>query len=220
MKKIIELSGITKTYYAQKKVVQPLKELSLHVYEGEFTAITGGSGCGKTTLLNILGCLDRADSGSYKFYDTELQTLSAAGRGRFRRENIGFIFQSYNLLRELTARQNVELALKYKGVEKSKRAIFADAALKSVGMGEFADFFPDCLSGGQQQRVAAARVFACSPPLILADEPTGNLDKTNADALLSILAGMRGERTTVIMITHSLEQAAKADRVIPLKLGD
>lgn len=216
MNKIIELKGVTKTYYAQKRPIQPINNLNLHIYEGEFTAITGGSGCGKTTLLNILGCLDTADCGSYRFDGTEIQSLNAAGRSRFRRENIGFIFQSYNLLKELTVRRNIELALKYKGVDAYHRPVFTDAALKAVGMGDYADFLPDSLSGGQQQRVAAARAFACSPRLILADEPTGNLDDANASALISILAGMQSSKTTIVMITHSIAQAARADRVIPL----
>ena len=216
MKPLIVLKDITKVYCTSKVKKMPLAGLSMSVGDGEFAAVTGRSGCGKTTLLNILGCLDRADSGSYYFGDTEATALTNSERARFRRANVGFIFQGCNLIDRLTARQNVELALKYKGVPAYKRALFASAALEQVGMLECANSFPCCMSGGQQQRVAAARAFAPSPRLILADEPAGNLDPENARALTELLIVMKSAGTTIVMITHSPVQAAMADRVIEL----
>lgn len=216
MNPLIVLNNITKSYKEQSHEVCPLRGFSISVREGEFAAITGKSGCGKTTLLNILGCLDRPDTGKYYFGGKEVSGFSARKLAAFRRNNIGFIFQGCNLLPNLTARQNVELALRFKRVEKSKIPLFADAALSAVEMRQFADFYPDCLSGGQQQRVAAARAFACSPRVLLADEPTGNLDTQNAAALIGLFRRLQSRGATIIMITHSPEQAAMADSVINL----
>ena len=215
---MVKLEDVCKSYGGAQPV-PVLDSIDFTVSDGGFAAVLGASGSGKTTLLNILGCLDRPDGGSCEICGVQTVGMSAARLAAMRRECIGFVFQSYNLLPELTARQNVELALKYKNVESCRRAVFADAALKRVGLGDRADFYPGQLSGGQQQRAAVARAVAASPKLLLADEPTGNLDGESAASLLQLFSQLNRTGMTIVMITHSYKAAASAKELYLLREG-
>ena len=188
----------------------------MNVNVGEFVAIMGPSGCGKSTLLNILGLLDNPSEGSYKLAGTEVAELKERERTQIRKGQVGFVFQSFNLIDELNVEQNVELPLKYVGVPKKERAQRVEEMLRRMGLSHRAKHYPNQLSGGQQQRVAIARAVITNPKLILADEPTGNLDSKNGHEVMQLLSQLNAEGTTVVMVTHSQRDASFANRVINL----
>ena len=207
---MIQLEHITKTYEKRGSTVHALADVSLHVPKGGFLAITGPSGSGKTTLMNILGCLDRPDSGLYRLDGQTVEQLGGAAAADLRNRKIGFVFQSFNLIGSMSALENVELPLVLRGISRKERRQTALEALERVGLASRALHRPAELSGGQQQRVAIARVLAQNPPLILADEPTGNLDGASSREILSILRQLNGEGQTIVMITHDDSIAARA----------
>jgi putative ABC transport system ATP-binding protein len=211
---VLELEHVTKAYRTGEVLVEALRGVSFGVCAGEFVAIMGESGSGKTTLLGILGCLDRPTSGSYRLVGEEMTHLSEARRARLRGERIGFIFQAYNLLPRTTAARNVELPLIYAGVPVRERHRRVVEALAEVGLADRAGHQPSQLSGGQQQRVAIARALVASPSVLLADEPTGNLDSASAAEVLNLLARVHEEGRTIVMVTHSSEVAQRASRIL------
>lgn len=219
MEKIIELSNISKHYFIGKEKLQVLKNIDLTIKNGDFLAITGESGSGKSTLMNILGFLDAPDSGSYIFDGKKSKSFSNRKLSRLRGSKIGFIFQSFHLLPNLTAYQNVELPLIYNKIPKSKRKELCANALKRVGLTDRINHKPNQLSGGQKQRVAIARAIALSPPLILADEPTGNLDPASSNEVINILQNLNDEGTTIVIITHDISIADKAKNKINIING-
>ncbi|QNQ11098.1 ABC transporter ATP-binding protein [Sphingomonas alpina] len=216
---MLKVKAISKAYETSDVRTHAISDVSLDIAEGEFVAIMGPSGCGKSTLLNILGLLDRADTGRTELLGEDLSQASDRDLTRVRRSTIGFVFQSFNLVDELTVVQNVELGLLYRGFGARERRERIEAALDQVGMRHRARHVPKQLSGGQQQRVAVARAIVCAPRLILADEPTGNLDSANGAAVMQLLKDAVGRGTTVVMVTHSLAQADQADRRIQLLDG-
>ena len=207
---MIQLEHISKTYEKRGSTVHALADVSFHVPKGGFLAITGPSGSGKTTLMNILGCLDRPDSGLYRLDGQTVEQLGGAAAADLRNRKIGFVFQSFNLIGSMSALENVELPLVLRGISRKERRQTALEALERVGLASRALHRPAELSGGQQQRVAIARVLAQNPPLILADEPTGNLDGASSREILSILRQLNGEGQTIVMITHDDSIAARA----------
>jgi putative ABC transport system ATP-binding protein len=211
---IIELAEVTKVHRSGELVVEALRGVDLVINEGEFVAIMGPSGSGKTTLLGILGLLDRPTSGSYLFVGEEVAGLNETRRARLRGERIGFVFQAYNLLPRATAYKNVELPLIYAGVPARERRSRVLEALDSVGLASRVGHYPNQLSGGEQQRVGIARALVVEPSVVLADEPTGNLDSASADDVLTILERMNDFGTTIVMVTHSSEVAERASRII------
>lgn len=214
---IIELQDISKTYQTSAQEVKALKSLSLHIENGEFIAIVGPSGCGKTTLMNILGCLDQPTDGSYKLNGQETRGLSDDELADIRNQQVGFVFQSFNLLPRTTALENVMLPFLYstKGVDTAR----AEQLLRRVGLGDRLQSWPNQLSGGQQQRVAIARALANDPALVLADEPTGQLDTTSSGEILTLLKELNRDGTTIVMVTHDTDVAAHARRLISLRDG-
>ena len=216
---VIELTDVTKTYGSREVSVGALKGVSFAVGTGEFVAVMGPSGSGKTTLLGILGCLDRPSSGSYRLDGHETASLDETRRARLRRERIGFVFQAYNLLSRSTAFKNVELPLVYAGVSRAERRQRAEEALAEVGLAERTRHLPVQLSGGEQQRVAIARALVVRPSVLLADEPTGNLDSENAADVLELLGRLHRRGATIVMVTHSDEVAAHASRIVKLADG-
>jgi putative ABC transport system ATP-binding protein len=217
MDQFLQISSLSRAYRSGEVETQALDAVSFGVAPGEFVALMGPSGCGKSTLLNILGFLDSPDAGSYRLREEEVATLSDARLTRLRRAHVGFIFQSFNLIDELNVAENVEVALLYRNVDARRRRV--EAVLEQVGLAHRARHRPRQLSGGQQQRVAIARAFAPEPDLILADEPTGNLDTGNGAAVMDLLKGAAAGGTTVIMVTHSALHAAAADRTIRMLDG-
>ncbi len=211
---VIELADVTKVFRSGEVSVEALRGVSFTVREREFVAIMGPSGSGKTTLLGILGCLDRPTEGSYKLVGQEMSTLDETRRARVRGERIGFVFQAYNLIPRTTAYKNVELPLVYAGVGGEERRGRALRALGSVGLAERVDHLPNQLSGGEQQRVGIARALVVEPSVILADEPTGNLDSASAEEVLAILGRLNEEGATIVMVTHSSEVAQHASRIV------
>jgi putative ABC transport system ATP-binding protein len=195
-----------------------LWNISLTIETGEFVAIMGPSGCGKSTLLNILGFLDTPSSGAYRLLDQNVATMSEARLTEFRRKYVGFVFQSFNLIDDLSVEENVEVGLLYRGNAGSRRRRIGEA-LEKVGISHRAKHRPQQLSGGQQQRVAIARALVSEPQIILADEPTGNLDTTNGDGVMKLLKDTSAEGTTIVMVTHSPIHAAEAQRTIKLLDG-
>ena len=216
---MIRLENITKTYEKHGQTLRALEDVSLHVPKGDFLAITGPSGSGKTTLMNILGCLDRPTGGKYLLEGTTVEGLGGAAAADIRNRKIGFIFQSFNLIGSMSALENVELPLVLRGESRKIRRQKALEALARVGLQDRAGHRPAELSGGQQQRVAIARVLAAQPPLILADEPTGNLDGATSREILSILQQLHGEGQTIVMITHDDGIAAAAPRQMRMEQG-
>ena len=216
---VISLEGITKTYVNGKLVVPVLHGIDLNIYEGEFTSIMGPSGSGKSTFMNILGCLDRPTSGSYKLDGEEVATLSDDELAFVRNKRIGFVFQSFNLLPKLTAQDNVALPMVYAGVPKKERKERAAYLLDSLGLGERLDHLPAELSGGQRQRVAIARALANDPSIIMADEPTGNLDSNSSVDVMNIFTNLYNEGRTIILVTHEPDIATFASRNIVLRDG-
>ena len=216
---MIRLENITKTYEKHGQTLRALEDVSLHVPKGDFLAITGPSGSGKTTLMNILGCLDRPTTGKYLLEGTTVEGLGGAAAADIRNRKIGFIFQSFNLIGSMSALENVELPLVLRGESRKIRRQKALEALARVGLQDRAGHRPAELSGGQQQRVAIARVLAAQPPLILADEPTGNLDGVTSREILSILRQLHQEGQTIVMITHDDGIAAAAPRQMRMESG-
>jgi putative ABC transport system ATP-binding protein len=216
---VIELAGVTKIYRTGDVDVEALRGVSFVVQEGELVAITGESGSGKTTILGILGCLDRPSGGSYRLVGDEMSRLPEAKRARIRGARIGFVFQAYNLLPRATAYKNVELPLVYAGVPGRHRRERVLEALGEVGLSDRIDHLPTQLSGGQQQRVAIARAVVTRPSVILADEPTGNLDSRSAEEVLALLERLNAEGATIVLVTHSADVAARASRVIRVADG-
>ena len=216
---MIVLENLSKTYEKHGQTVHALETVNLHVPKGEFLAVTGPSGSGKTTLMNILGCLDRPTNGTYLLNGQPVSDLTGSSAADIRNQKIGFVFQSFNLISSMSALENVELPLLLRGVSRKERRRIAREALSRVGLGQRADHRPAELSGGQQQRVAIARVLAADPPLILADEPTGNLDAVTGRGILSILDGLHREGRTIVMITHDPAVAAAAPRTLRMENG-
>ncbi|MBQ9864651.1 MAG: ABC transporter ATP-binding protein [Bacteroidales bacterium] len=213
---MLKVENLQKIFRTEEIETIALNGVSFEIKDGEFVAIMGPSGCGKSTLLNILGLLDNPTAGHYWFGDTEVGNLKERDRTRFRKGNIGFIFQSFNLIDELNVFENVELPLKYLNMGARERKERVTAMLKRMNISHRAQHFPQQLSGGQQQRVAIARACVCRPKLILADEPTGNLDSKNGREVMSLLTELNAEGTTIVMVTHSPKDAAIAQRTIDL----
>ena len=213
---MLKVENLQKIFRTEEIETIALNGVSFELKDGEFVAIMGPSGCGKSTLLNILGLLDNPTAGHYWFGDTEVGNLKERDRTRFRKGNIGFIFQSFNLIDELNVFENVELPLKYLNMGARERKERVTAMLKRMNISHRAHHFPQQLSGGQQQRVAIARACVCHPKLILADEPTGNLDSKNGREVMSLLCELNAEGTTIVMVTHSPKDAAIAQRTIDL----
>lgn len=216
---MIQLRDIKKVYRYKEGYTVALAGINLDVDDGEFVAIMGPSGCGKTTLLNILGLLDNPSEGNYLLDGEEMAGLKENQRTARRRGQIGFVFQSFNLIDELTVEENVELPLKYMGLTANERKTRVIEMLRKLNISHRAKHFPNQLSSGQQQRVAIARAVVCKPRLILADEPTGNLDSKNGKEVMDILAKLNDEGTTVIMVTHSQRDASYAHRVLNMLDG-
>ena len=219
MSALVEIKDVCKVYNPGENEVRALDHVSLTINEQEFVAIIGHSGSGKSTLMNMLGCLDVPTSGEYWLHGQDVSALSDDELSDIRNREIGFIFQGFNLIPNLTALENVELPLIYRGVSKSVREELSVEALKKVGLEHRMDHKPSEMSGGQQQRVAIARAIAQAPPVILADEPTGNLDSNSTKEIMDILKGLHKEGRTVILITHDNEIAAQAKRVIKIRDG-
>ena len=213
---LIKLEGIKKVFLTDEVETHALSGIQLDIFKGEFVSIAGPSGCGKSTLLSILGLLDSPSDGKYLLNGTPVENLTLADRARIRNREIGFIFQSFNLIGDLTVYENVELPLTYRGMPAAERRQRATAALERVGMGHRAKHLPSQLSGGQQQRVAVARALAGSPSVLLADEPTGNLDSKNGDAVMELLRDLHRAGSTIVMVTHDNRFARSADRTVHL----
>jgi len=216
---MIKLNELTKVYRTDEVESTALNAVSFEINEGEFVSIMGPSGCGKSTLLNILGMLDKPESGSYEFLGNEVAHLKEKGRSDVRKKNIGFIFQNFNLIDELTVFENIELPLLYNKVPASERKQRVNELLEKIGIAHRASHFPQQLSGGQQQRVAVARALITKPPLILADEPTGNLDSSHGNEVMELICDLHDAGTTIIMVTHSSHDASYSDRIINLLDG-
>ncbi|NQU35578.1 MAG: ABC transporter ATP-binding protein [Bacteroidetes bacterium] len=216
---MIKTEKLRKVFRTEEVETYALNNVDIHIKKGEFTAIMGPSGCGKSTLLNIIGLLDNPTEGLYVFNGTEVSKLKEKDRTDFRKGNIGFIFQSFNLIDELNVYDNVELPLLYLKMKASERNKIVDDVLKRMKIGHRAKHFPQQLSGGQQQRVAIARAVIANPSLILADEPTGNLDSKNGIEVMNLLSELNQEGTTIIMVTHSDRDAGYAHRIINLLDG-
>src|SRR6202453_937419 len=216
---MLKLEHITKTYRTMDVETLALDDVCLTIDRGEFLAIMGPSGCGKSTLLNILGLLDTPSSGAYWLFGEDVARCSEEGLTVHRRAGVGFVFQSFNLINDLNVAENVEVALIYRHVPRHDRRKRVAGALDKVGLAHRAKHMPQQLSGGQQQRVAVARALVSDPKIILADEPTGNLDTANGDAVMEMLSGVTRAGTTLIMVTHSETYAARADRVVHMLDG-
>ena len=213
---MIKTNDLTKVFRTEEVETTALNKVTLNVKEGEYVAVMGPSGCGKSTLLNILGLLDNPTAGSYIFNGTEVANLKERDRTIFRKGNIGFVFQSFNLIDELNVYENVELPLIYLKMKASERKKRVEDVLERMKIGHRAKHFPQQLSGGQQQRVAIARAVVANPKLILADEPTGNLDSKNGIEVINLLTELNKEGTTIIMVTHSDRDAGYAHRIVNL----
>lgn len=219
MSALVEIKDVCKIYNPGENEVRALDHVSVVIEEGEFVAIIGQSGSGKSTLMNMLGCLDVPSSGKYMLHGQDVSLLDDNELSDIRNKEIGFIFQGFNLIPNLTALENVELPLIYRGVGKSRRAELSIQALQKVGLENRVHHKPSEMSGGQQQRVAIARAIAQAPPVILADEPTGNLDSKSTKEIMGILQGLHEDGRTVILITHDNEIAAQAKRIIKIRDG-
>ena len=217
---MIKTENLQKHFRTEEVETRALRGVNIEVSEGEFVAIMGLSGCGKSTLLNVLGLLDNPTSGTYHLQGTDVSALSEDDRTRLRRGIIGFVFQSFNLIDELNVRENIELPLLYMGVPASERGPRINEVMERMGISHRSHHYPNQLSGGQQQRVAIARAVVTRPRLILADEPTGNLDSTNGREVMALLRQLNEGGTTVVMVTHSMRDASYATRTINLFDGE
>jgi putative ABC transport system ATP-binding protein len=213
---LIKLTGIKKVFYTDEVETHALADVHLEIEQGEYVAISGPSGCGKTTLLSLLGLLDTPTGGEYILDGHPVAGLNASDRARVRNRQIGFIFQAFNLIGDLTVYENVELPLTYRGMSGNERKERVHAALERVGMSHRVKHYPAQLSGGQQQRVAVARAVAGDPAILLADEPTGNLDSTNGEAVMELLRELHRNGATICMVTHDPRYALHADRSVNL----
>ncbi|MBO7112958.1 MAG: ABC transporter ATP-binding protein [Bacteroidaceae bacterium] len=213
---MIEVNNLQKIFRTEEVETWALNDVSFTVADGEFVAIMGPSGCGKSTLLNILGLLDNPTKGSYKLQGVEVATLDENHRTDLRKGVIGFVFQSFNLIDELNVRENIELPLLYMGVPAKERRRRAEEVMERMNISHREKHFPNQLSGGQQQRVAIARAVIAGPKLILADEPTGNLDSVNGQEVMNLLKELNQQGTTIVMVTHSRHDASYANRIINL----
>ena len=216
---MIQISNLKKVFHYSDVYTVALGGINMEIDEGEFVAIMGPSGCGKTTLLNILGLLDNPSEGNYLLDGVEVSRLKESQRTALRKGKIGFVFQSFNLIDELNVEQNVELPLKYMGIKAEERKTRVTEILRRLGIAHRAKHYPNELSGGQQQRVAIARAVVCNPRLILADEPTGNLDTRNGKEVMDLLAELNDDGTTVVMVTHSQRDASYAHRIVNMLDG-
>ncbi|PBQ32331.1 phosphonate ABC transporter ATP-binding protein [Sphingobacteriaceae bacterium] len=216
---MIKVKDLEKIYRTEEVETVALNKISFEINTGEFVAIMGPSGCGKSTLLNIIGLLDDLDSGSFIFNDTEVAKFNERKRAEMRKHNIGFVFQSFNLIDELTVFENVELPLIYTGVATAERKRIVDQVLDKIQIAHRRNHYPQQLSGGQQQRVAVARAVVNNPKLILADEPTGNLDSRNGNDVMQLLTDLNEQGTTIIMVTHSEHDSRYTHRVINMLDG-
>jgi len=217
--KIIEIENLVKLYRTDEVETSALNGINLTINQGEFVSIMGPSGCGKSTLLHVMGLIDNASQGQYKMFGEDVTYYSERKRAPLRKSNIGFVFQSFNLIDELTVFENVELSLQYNNVPGRERRPQVEATLKRIKMGHRMNHFPPQLSGGQQHRVAVARATVNKPNLILADEPTGNLDSEHGAEVMKILSRLNEEGTTVVMVTHSEDNAAYGDRIVRMLDG-
>ena len=213
---LITMEGVTKVFVTDEVETHALSQIHLEIKSGEYIAIAGPSGCGKSTLLSILGLLDSPSDGVYKLNDKPVQSLKMSERSRIRNREIGFIFQAFNLIGDLTVYENVELPLTYRGMPSSERKKQVQEALDKVGMSHRMKHYPSQLSGGQQQRVAVARALGGDPSILLADEPTGNLDSHNGEQVMELLHELHRNGATICIVTHDPRYAAKADRAIHL----
>jgi putative ABC transport system ATP-binding protein len=213
---LIKLEGVTKVFSTDEMETHALAGIELHVRRGEYVSISGPSGCGKSTLLAILGLLDTPSNGNYTLNGTKVEKMKLSERARVRNREIGFIFQAFNLIGDLTVYENVELPLTYRNMPSSERKTLVREALERVGMSHRVKHYPSQLSGGQQQRVAVARALAGKPSILLADEPTGNLDSANGEAVMNLLSELHREGATICMVTHDPRYARCADRSIML----
>jgi putative ABC transport system ATP-binding protein len=213
---LIQLEGVTKVFYTDEVETHALSGIHMEIHKGEYVSIAGPSGCGKSTLLSILGLLDTPTEGKYTLNSQPVANLNMAERARIRNREIGFIFQSFNLIGDLTVFENVELPLTYRGMKSSERKTRVNEALEKVGMAHRARHLPSQLSGGQQQRVAVARALVGSPLILLADEPTGNLDSRNGEAVMDLLRELHRQGATICMVTHDPRFTRHADRTIHL----
>ena len=213
---LMRLEGLGKVFYTDEVETHALAEVHLEIHPGDFVAVSGPSGCGKSTLLAILGLLDTPTSGNYWLKGTQVETLSLAARTRLRNQEIGFIFQSFNLIGDLTVYENVELPLTYRALAAAERKKRVQESLERVGMSHRGKHYPAQLSGGQQQRVAVARALAGRPSILLADEPTGNLDSTNGEAVMTLLGELHRDGATVCLVTHDPRYARQARRTVEL----
>lgn len=216
---MIKTIGLSKIFRTESVQTTALNEVNIEINRGEFVAIMGPSGCGKSTLLNMLGLLDNPTSGELWFLGQEVSRFSENNRTDLRNGNIGFVFQSFNLIDELTVFENVELPLLYAGVSVRERVELVNRALERMQIAHRTEHYPQQLSGGQQQRVAIARAIVTNPHIILADEPTGNLDSTNGNEVMALLKELNSEGTTVVMVTHSEENAREAGRIVRMMDG-
>lgn len=216
---MIKLENIIKKYRTSSVETVAVNDLSIHITEGDFVAIMGASGCGKSTLLNIIGMLDNADTGSYYLDGKDVSQLGPKERTEVRKNTIGFVFQNFNLIDELTVGENVELPLQYLNMSKNERKDKVQKVLEKMGIAHRKNHYPSQLSGGQQQRVAVARAVVTEPKLVLADEPTGNLDTHFGNEVLDILKALNETGTTIVMVTHSPNDAKSARRIIELRDG-
>lgn len=213
---LIRLQGISKVFLTDEVETHALDQIHLEIQQGEFVSVAGPSGCGKSTLLSILGLLEAPTSGQYWLKGTPVHTLGVAERARIRNREIGFIFQAFNLIGDLTVYENVELPLTYRGLSAGDRKKLVFDALERVGMAHRLKHYPSQLSGGQQQRVAVARALAGKPSILLADEPTGNLDSANSDSVMDLLSELHAGGSTICMVTHDPRFARRAQRTIHL----
>jgi len=216
MQPLIQIENVTKVFYADEVETHALSGVYLDIHKGEYVSMEGPSGCGKSTLLSIIGLLDSPTGGSYQLNGRPVQGLNFAERAQIRNQEIGFIFQSFNLIGDLNVYENVELPLKYRKMSSSERKLRVQEALEKVGMAHRVRHYPAQLSGGQQQRVAVARALAGKPSILLADEPTGNLDSRNGEAVMELLQSLHREGATICMVTHDPRFARLADRTIHL----
>ena len=216
---MIKIENLEKVYKTEEVETTALNGINMHVKAGEFVSIMGPSGCGKSTLLNVMGLLDKPESGSYKFLETELLTMNDKERSNFRKRNMGFVFQNFNLIDELTVFENIELPLIYNKVAAPERKRLVNEMIERMNIVNRSGHFPQQLSGGQQQRVAVARALVTKPKLVLADEPTGNLDSSNGNDVMQLLTDLNEKGTTVVMVTHSEHDARYSHRIIRMLDG-